>query len=180
MHFLLGLAVATLVSADAFSINTYADDSDFDEKVLHAYNYTFLTGLPGPSTHCPSSIGSRCPAVAGTLVGVPGGQEIYVQPDGQVKYTMAHSAYKPPGAIVGHWHHKAVPSPAKAGSIDVVIDFDDGNGHSGLVLCFYGGASYALYAKTGNFDADGCVDLTEIEGLVMTRSENQLGCWQYT
>lgn len=34
-------------------------------------------------------------------VEVPGGQQTYVASSGAVSYTQAHSAYTPPGAIIG-------------------------------------------------------------------------------
>jgi hypothetical protein len=56
-------------------------------------------------------VGDACPAGNmtvlaggyGTLamgVVVPGGQQVYVAPDGALSYTQAHSAYIPPGSIV--------------------------------------------------------------------------------
>ncbi|KAJ8129720.1 hypothetical protein O1611_g3910 [Lasiodiplodia mahajangana] len=193
MHFLLCLAVAGLVSADAFSINAYMPGHlTLDGEVLHASNYGFSTGLEGPSTYCPPNIGAACPTVAGTLVSrgmeamaviVPGGQQIYVQADGRVKYSIPHSAYIPPDAIVGGWYHKTVASSAETAMINDVIDFDDSHGNKGLVFCLSddgrGFGKYALYAKTEKFNANACTDLQDVSGLVLTKSAAGVGCWQY-
>lgn len=32
---------------------------------------------------------------------VPGGQRVYISPDGELSYTQAHSAYVPPGSATG-------------------------------------------------------------------------------
>ncbi|KAI1129682.1 hypothetical protein F5Y10DRAFT_263906 [Nemania abortiva] len=198
MHFLLCLAAASLVAvdmadaADVFSINTYIPgDFVLDGEVLHASDNGFFTGLEGPSTKCPITPSSQCPPVAGTLVNGPmesmavmvsGGQTIYVQADGEVKYSVPHSAHIPPDAIIGGFYHKTVVSswlPVQ----DEVIDFHDGRGHMGLVLCYSGegpeGDKYALFARTAGFDEDACVDLTDVPGLALTKSEGYVGCWQY-
>jgi hypothetical protein len=40
---------------------------------------------------------------------VPGGQQVYVAPDGALSYTQAHSAYIPPGSVVDQFS-KTAPS----------------------------------------------------------------------
>ncbi|KAF2972618.1 hypothetical protein GQX73_g934 [Xylaria multiplex] len=190
MQFLWSLAVATLVSADAFSISVFAPNTDFDGAVLHGINNCLATKLEGPSCYCPLTPESSCPKVAGTLVTqstkamamavqVPGGQSIYVHGDnGQVKYSTPHSNYIPPGSIGSGWYHKIVVSECLAPQSREVIDFDDGNGHSGLVLCpsTWSADSLTLYAKSAKFSESGC---HEIGGLSLIASEYHIGCWEY-
>ncbi|KAI0097989.1 hypothetical protein GGR51DRAFT_566031 [Nemania sp. FL0031] len=68
------------------------------------------------STYCPEGVsGLDCSLYAGTgttfaisngtttmslAVTVPGGQQVYVAPDGSLSYTQAHSAYVPEGSLV--------------------------------------------------------------------------------
>ncbi|CAI6334643.1 unnamed protein product [Periconia digitata] len=75
----------------------------------------FLSGEN--SAHCPSELGEEvCAAYPGNgtvLAGgegtlslgvvVPGGQQIYVAPDGALSYTQPHSVYKPEGSVVEGW-----------------------------------------------------------------------------
>ncbi|KAI0421485.1 hypothetical protein F5X98DRAFT_328472 [Xylaria grammica] len=187
MWFLLCLAAATLVSADAFSMLVYAPNDKLDGLVLHAIKNTFETGHSGPSTYCPLKPESSCPNVAGTLVSknmeamavqVPGGQQIYIQEDGQVKYTRPHSAYMPSGSITGGWYHKAagVSECLATASLDVV-NFSDGNGNGGLKLCpVRPGGSFRLYAQTAKFGESDCYN---IEGLTLTKAASNIGSWQY-
>jgi hypothetical protein len=118
-----------------------------------------------------------------TQVKVPGGQQIYVDPSGQIRYTQAHSTYLPAGAYIGGWYNKTVVSDC-APVVDV-IDFlaTDGSNVGGLLLCpdtpnyMAGtGASYQLYAKTPEFNATNCVVAI---GLLQHGSTATFGCWQY-
>ncbi|KAI1111880.1 hypothetical protein F5Y14DRAFT_442982 [Nemania sp. NC0429] len=68
------------------------------------------------STYCPAGVqGLNCSLFAGTAttlvigdgsttmsleVTVPGGQQVYIAPDGSLSYTQAHSAYIPTGSTV--------------------------------------------------------------------------------
>ncbi|KAI1125614.1 hypothetical protein F5Y10DRAFT_226818 [Nemania abortiva] len=68
------------------------------------------------STYCPEGVsGLDCSLYAGSgttfvtsnetttmslVVTVPGGQQVYVAPDGSLSYTQAHSAYIPEGSII--------------------------------------------------------------------------------
>ncbi|TGJ85008.1 hypothetical protein E0Z10_g3753 [Xylaria hypoxylon] len=187
MQFLLCLATATLVSADAFSMRVFAPDTAFDAAVLHATENRIVTGLEAPSTYCPLKPESSCPNVTGTLVTrnmeamaveVPGGQQIYVQADGQVKYSIPHSSYIPLGSITGGWFHKSLVSECLAPASRDVVDFFDGNGHGGVVLCpsEWSTDSLTLYAKTADFAESDC---HEIGGLILAQSISKIGCWEY-
>ncbi|RWA10258.1 hypothetical protein EKO27_g4856 [Xylaria grammica] len=166
---------ATLVSADAFSMLVYAPNDKLDGLVLHAIKNTLkldiaarqLTALSNPNL-----------PVLMSPVQVPGGQQIYIQEDGQVKYTRPHSAYMPSGSITGGWYHKAtgVSECLATASLDVV-NFSDGNGNGGLKLCPVGpGGSFRLYAQTAKFGESDCYN---IEGLTLTKAASNIGSWQY-
>ncbi|KAI3321306.1 hypothetical protein HD806DRAFT_546692 [Xylariaceae sp. AK1471] len=193
MYFLWFLATAAPVSADGFSISAWATPcSGVNGAQLNAAKEGFYSGLSGPSTYCPLNPASSCPNVMGTLVSqnmealmveVPGGQQIYVQTDGQVKFTIPHSAYMPPGSITDGWHHTTSSSNLHVPTTQDVVYFDDGKGHHGLTLCpdipdeMKGtGASFVLYAKTAGFSL---IDCTDIGGLALTKTGHSIGCWQY-
>ncbi|KAI1178334.1 hypothetical protein F4777DRAFT_114293 [Nemania sp. FL0916] len=190
MHFLLCLSAAASTSASAFSITAFVPSNSLDGAVIHASDSGFHSGLTKPTTYCSLHPASKCPKVAGTLVSenmehmavsVPGGQQIYVQPDGQVQYTIPHSADRPPGSIVGCWHRKTSTFSYNIPQAHDVLDFDDSRGHKGLALCPHTnstkGGTHMLYARTKDFNVKSCVDVV---GLTLTKSDANVGCWEYT
>ncbi|KAI0397695.1 hypothetical protein F5Y17DRAFT_454849 [Xylariaceae sp. FL0594] len=82
---------------------------------INASGLKFYINRP-TATYCPEGIsGLDCSFYNGTQtvfaigeglsgmslsVTVPGGQQVYVAPDGSLSYTIAHSAYIPPGSVV--------------------------------------------------------------------------------
>lgn len=116
-------------------------------------------------------------------VKVPQGQQVYVSPDGKIKYTMAHSGFMPKGSFVDGWFNKTVVQDC--GPTVQVLDWlaTDGSNSGGVVLCpkvagfLTGtGASYALYARTPQFNVPDCIPLV---GLVQRSSNASYGAWQY-
>ncbi len=114
---------------------------------------------------------------------VPRGQQVYISPGGRIKYTMAHSDFKPKGSYVDGWFNKTVVQ--KCGPTIEVLDWlaTDGSNSGGIALCpkvaeFLAGtgASYALYARTPQFNQPNCIDLV---GLVQHISNASYGAWQY-
>ena len=114
---------------------------------------------------------------------VPQGQKVYIAPDGKIKYTMAHSEYRPQGAYTGGWFEKTVVQ--ECGPIAKVMDWlaTDGSKSGGLVLCpkvakfLTGtGADHALYARTPQFNQTNCIDVL---GLFQRSSNASFGAWQY-
>ncbi|KAL8811323.1 MAG: hypothetical protein Q9200_001880 [Gallowayella weberi] len=79
-------------------------------QTVNASGQAFWIGKD-TATYCPLQPPSQCPpgnqtvfqAGGGTAsldVVVPGGQQIYVAPNGKLSYTIAHSAYIPPNSAV--------------------------------------------------------------------------------
>lgn len=134
-----------------------------------SHNSTFLSWRPRFSwAHVPN-------LVFGLQVTTPGGQDVFVDMKGQVKYAIAHTAHLPIGAMVDVWQNKTTTPH--------VIDFDDGHHHFGLVLCpdkprfaEPDADLFALHAKTKRFERTGC---TDIEGLTLTVSDQWVGAFQY-
>ncbi|KAL8670651.1 MAG: hypothetical protein Q9168_004813 [Polycauliona sp. 1 TL-2023] len=83
----------------------------FHLQTINASDYSFWIGKD-TTTYCPLEPASSCPPgnqtvlVAGNGGGasmdtnVPGGQSVYVAPNGKLSYTIAHSASIPPGSAV--------------------------------------------------------------------------------
>ncbi|RYP09193.1 hypothetical protein DL764_001464 [Monosporascus ibericus] len=192
MYPLVFLAYAGVISAATFTIAAFAPNSEVDGALLNAMRQSFYIGTSGPATFCPSSTVPSCPDVEGTLVTggftamaamVPGGQQVYVSPNGQVKYTVAHTAFMPQGSYTDGWFNKTVVQDC--GSIIEILDWlaTDGSNSGGLALCpkvadfLTGtGASHSLYARTPGFNQDDCID---VMGLVQQSSNAAYGCWQY-
>ncbi|KAI1436468.1 hypothetical protein GGR50DRAFT_223191 [Xylaria sp. CBS 124048] len=188
MHLLpfVALAFIPLVFASSnfssvSSVSVFAPGKAFDGEKLDAAKKSFLTGLLRPSTYC-TVPPKFCPPVVGTLVRgwmaamavvVPGGQQIYVQPDGQVKYLGAHSGFIPKDGIFSCWVGMMNDTTG------TILNFDDGNGHKGVTLCpdIPGtGSSFKLYGKTAGFNVTGCTDIT---GVKLTPSNYTAGGFQY-
>ncbi|KAF3921984.1 hypothetical protein ABW20_dc0104473 [Dactylellina cionopaga] len=79
---------------------------------VDASGQKFYIGLERPSSYCPTPPVSPkdCPSGNSTSLAwneygpymnvlVPGGQRLYIAPDGSLSYTQAHSASMPPGSI---------------------------------------------------------------------------------
>ena len=106
-----------VVAATPFQLTIFDTTSPLNGDVLNAAGGFFL-GLSQPATYCPTNQGIVCPAGNETLfagldalwVETPGGQQIYVEDDGAISYTIAHSSSLPPGAVVGGFYNITVAS----------------------------------------------------------------------
>ena len=122
---------------------------------LTARGGKFYLGGGPPSSYCPAeTIGAEnCPAgnttvlVGGTKtlslgVVVPGGQQVYVAPDGSLSYTGAHSAYIPAGSIIDGFSKEAPTGGAQFGYLSFT---------GGFVACSAGAdAGYQVFGQTAN------------------------------
>jgi len=106
---LLAAAAPTLPDSGAFT--AWASDPghhEIDHQPIQAAGLRFWVGGE-PGTYCPSSVVNPCPPgnitafVGGYAlwVEVPGGQQVYVSPQGALGFTQAHSAFIPPGSSLG-------------------------------------------------------------------------------
>ncbi|KAF1835054.1 hypothetical protein BDW02DRAFT_588480 [Decorospora gaudefroyi] len=146
---------------------------------LQARGGKFYLGGGGPSSYCPTSIDpSACPAGNTTVLAggdgalslgvvVPGGQQVYVAPDGSLSYTTAHSASKPEGAIVDGFSRTA-PSDGNA--------FGNLNFEDGFVACDAGeGQGWQVYGQVeGAATDDDCLGFS-----ALTVAVDDAGAWQY-
>ncbi|QPG95080.1 hypothetical protein C2857_007595 [Epichloe festucae Fl1] len=96
-------------NTSAVAITAALPGSPVHNRPLEASGNKFWIGKP-TSTYCPLNA-EECPkgkdttiwvgnelTTCGMNVVVPGGQQVYVAPDGSLSYTQAHSAFVPPGS----------------------------------------------------------------------------------
>lgn len=90
-------------SNTSFYLQVMAPGKDYDLAFVQASGNEFWVGGT-PSTYCPSDAipGLRCPNDTSTVfysnslaVSVPGGQRIFIQEDGTLAFSVAHSASEP-------------------------------------------------------------------------------------
>lgn len=161
--------------------------------------YFYLGGEGGPSSYCPvETVGAAaCPPGNTTVLAggdktlsmgvvVPGGQQVYVGPNGALSYTVAHSAYIPAGSIVDAFSKEA---PSNGNSFGYL------NFETGFIACPAGeGKGYQVFgAITNGTFADDCLGfsaltckflspnvLAHVHPLTpIAASVDQAGAWQY-
>ncbi|KAL2059782.1 hypothetical protein VTL71DRAFT_10166 [Oculimacula yallundae] len=117
-------------------------------------------------------------------VNVPGGQQIWVRPDGWVGYTQAHSASVPTGAYRGGFANVTITSECDP-TVDVFAWKTPGESSEGILACpdlpdymVNSPATHQIYVRTPEFKLEDCV---ELEGLLATSlpSGSAFGAWQY-
>jgi hypothetical protein len=96
---------------------------------------------------------------------VPGGQQVYIDTDGAVKYTQAHSAAIPEGAIVTGW----TTSPGNGFGIL-------SNSNGGFVACPSENNSWKVYIGLECVEFDSaCLGFD-----ALTSNTTEAGAWQYS
>ncbi|KAL6863699.1 hypothetical protein J3F83DRAFT_201655 [Trichoderma novae-zelandiae] len=192
VHFLVLdlLGLASLASAnDYFTIALHAPNNALlHGKIINARDRSFIAGAPTPSTRCGLNDIAQCPAGDATLVtsdmsflasAVPGGQFIYVAPDGSISYPYAHSTLRPPGAQVGGFY--SLPASSDHSESVSVLNWRSNDGTSGLWACAVApGAPIAyqavLKASTAQFKGAGCL---AVDGLLIQPAGGFFGAWEY-
>ncbi|KAH6609927.1 hypothetical protein Trco_003273 [Trichoderma cornu-damae] len=191
VFFLELLALLGLVAANSyFTLTLHAPkNAILNGKAINARDRSFIIGAPSPSTYCGLNDPTQCPAGNVTLVNsdmsflasaVPGGQFIYVAPDGSISYSSAHSSLRPPGAQVGGFYSYQVPS-GRSEPIQV-LGWRSNDGKAGLWACPVSpGAPVAyqaaLKATTMTFDSLGCL---AVDGIRIQPGGGLFGAWEYT
>ncbi|KAI8939019.1 hypothetical protein NX059_004862 [Plenodomus lindquistii] len=146
---------------------------------LTARGTKFYLGGPGPTSYCPvEQVGNACPpgnttvlvGGEGTLslgVVVPGGQQVYVAPDGSLSYTVAHSAAIPSGSVVDQFSKTDPTGDAQFGTL---------NFETGFVACpAAAGQGYQVFGQVegASFGTD-CLGFS-----AFTVATEEPGAWQY-
>lgn len=186
----LTFAISTAI-ADTFTLTASLPASPLDGLPVNAAGEAFSLG-GSPSFYCPTSVSSACPNTTETIfaaeltaldVEVPGGQQVYVQANGALGFTQAHSASVPPGATIGGFVNVTVASDCHAPWEVITWKSPDGS-TGGIEACSEvpadtnGTAVYKVYAVTPGFNQTGCVKLA---GLLASYLGNgaPFGAWQY-
>lgn len=176
-------------------------------KVINAHNKIFAIGAENPTTFCGLEDPEQCPPANSTLVdaemtrlavskpslpsrlptthhpiqsAVPGGQFIYVAPDGIISYPSAHSAHRPPGSQVGGFFSFRLFSECVVAI--TVLSWQSAHGATGLWACpSPAGHSISdlavLKASSTEFTGQGCL---ELEGVHIREAGDEFGAWAYT
>jgi hypothetical protein len=124
---------------------------------LTARNGKFYLGAGAPTSYCPPGLpAGACPSGDNTVfsggdgllglgVVVPGGQQVYVAKNGELSYTVPHSAAIPEGAVVDQFS-KTAPGSNNLGTLDF---------ETGFVACPVGGdgQGYQVYGQNQGFEA---------------------------
>lgn len=105
---------------------------------------------------------------------VPGGQMVYVAPDGSLSYTVAHSASIPPGsATTTFTHTPSNPSTGQLGTFGFT-----GLGATGFVACpLAGGSAYQVFADVSGKDWSQCIGF---DALTSDYTAAPVAAWEYT
>ncbi|KAF2477855.1 uncharacterized protein BDR25DRAFT_4618 [Lindgomyces ingoldianus] len=116
--FAFSALVASAFAQDYFGVMSARSGSNIHLLPLNAIGGKFFLG-GSPSSYCPPEVGTACPPGTSTVLAggvgtlslgviVPGGQQVYIAPDGTMSYTAPHSAYKPEGSVVDGWSRSPV------------------------------------------------------------------------
>lgn len=167
-------------SAQYFGLTSARSASPIHYQSVSASGQSLWLGKPTAS-YCPENVKDidGCPAGNTTTfaggegslsmgVIVPGGQQVYVEPDtGAIKYTIAHSAAMPEGAIVTGWN----TNPGNGFGI-----LSNENGGLLACPCESDEGSWKVFVQLEgvSFD-DGCLGFD-----ALTSNSTQAGAWQYS
>ncbi|KAM0259366.1 hypothetical protein ACHAQJ_003398 [Trichoderma viride] len=185
------LSLLSFVAANSyFALALHAPkNAMLNGKIINARDRSFIIGAPSPSTRCDLNNPEQCPAGDITLINsemsflasaVPGGQFIYVAPDGSISYPSAHSSLRPPGAQVGGFYSYQVSFDG--GEPVKVLSWRSNDGKAGLWACPVSpGAPVAyqavLKAATARFSGLGCL---AVDGIRIQPAGDSFGAWEYT
>ncbi|KAL7931602.1 hypothetical protein V8C35DRAFT_112633 [Trichoderma chlorosporum] len=183
--------LASIVAANSyFSLALHAPQYAFlNGKVINDRDRSFIVGAPSPSTSCSLHDAAQCPAGVSTLINgdmsflasaAPGGQFIYVAPDGSISYPPAHSALRPPGAQIGGFH--SYPVSLGNGESVNILNWRSSDGTAGLWACPVSPIEPMAYqavlkAATAQFNGFGCL---AIDGIRIQPAGTSFGAWEYT
>ncbi|KAL3476771.1 hypothetical protein BJX99DRAFT_227284 [Aspergillus californicus] len=165
----------------AFTVMASRSASPIHFLQMNAAGQSFWLG-GSTESYCP--ISSGCPPGNQTVLAgngaalsvvVPGGQQIYVSPEGALKFTQAHSMNIPSGSSLGPFAYVPGPPGSYFGHYEYT-----GQGSSGFMACPTDNAEWQVYAALQNAtvpsgDVGDCLGFSAIA--VPT---NQTGAaWQY-
>ncbi|KAG9231766.1 hypothetical protein BJ875DRAFT_382230 [Amylocarpus encephaloides] len=179
---ILGAAVAQEIAppAGSFVLGAWSPGSGLPGSKINANGGSFWLGKD-PSSSCPAVEGLDCTAFPGTrtvLVGgndtlsldvaVPGGQQVYVGPNGALGYTPPHSSYMPTGSVTTGFHRFR----SQSGGAPVVMNFQ-GNSFLACPDATNSGV-YQIFAHLVVTDGGNCTFFQ-----MRTYTAEGINAWQY-
>ncbi|KAF7158076.1 hypothetical protein CNMCM5623_002588 [Aspergillus felis] len=164
-----------------FSVMSARSGSPVHLLPLNAAHGNFWLG-ESPSTYCPESVEKvgGCPPGTTTRfasetaldVAVPGGQVIYVDPRGALRFTTAHSAYIPAGSSTG-------PFVYTAGTPFGHFAYQ-GQGADGFAACPKSNGTathWQVYAAVAN--VTGGAECLGFDALAVPSNDTRAAAWEY-
>lgn len=104
---------------------------------------------------------------------VPGGQFIYIAPDGNISYPQAHSNLRPPGSQMGGFTPYTIPTDC-----GTVLGWQSSDGYTGLWACpTKVPQRLVLKATMAGFVDVGCL---AVDGVQIWAAGDAWGAWAYT
>ncbi|RTE76426.1 hypothetical protein BHE90_009117 [Fusarium euwallaceae] len=186
-----GVLVGALVVVNAYyTMSVFAPSiEEIHARVINARDKAFVIGASMPGTFCGLDNTTECPAGTSTQVdermtalaaAVPGGQFIFVAPDGTISYPSAHSALRPPGSKVGGFQASQIISECKM-PIKVLVWLPE-DGNRGMWACPTSmnvpmADEAVLKATTGEFKGKGCL---KVDGVQIQVAGDNYAAWAYT
>ncbi|KEF62759.1 uncharacterized protein A1O9_00732 [Exophiala aquamarina CBS 119918] len=171
---------------DAYGMIIATNVQPFHFESINANSGKFWLNLPQTETSCPSDVAAQgaCPPGTDTVfVGaggldtvVPGGQQVYALPNGELQFTSAHSNLIPAGAVSQPFVY--VPQPdAQYGTVTTYAF-----GADGFMACpTQGSIAYQVFINIPNAvvplgDVTACVPVSP---LAVTYTQGTAAAWQY-
>ncbi|KIV94188.1 hypothetical protein PV10_01977 [Exophiala mesophila] len=177
-------APATFPSAYGLVIGS--DIQPFHFESINANSGKFWLNLPQTVTSCPASVAVQgsCPPGNETVfrsagdmaTSVPGGQQVYVLPSGEILFTGAHANVVPEGAVSSPFVYEYTPG-AEYGEVTTYAF-----GADGFMACpTHGSIAYQVYANVPNAwvplgDPSACVS---VAALAIPYNNGTIAAWQY-
>ncbi|KAF2876777.1 hypothetical protein BDV95DRAFT_590829 [Massariosphaeria phaeospora] len=172
---LSALVASTLAQSGYFGVMSTRSASPVHFRTLTARGGKFFLGGGPPSSYCPPEVGDACPSGNSTVLAggvgtlslgvvVPGGQQVYVAPDGTLSYTAPHSAWKPDGSVVDGWNKTEGEN------------FGNLAFEGGLVACPAAqGQGYQVFGQIEGFETGpDCLGFNSL-----TINATEAGAWEY-
>lgn len=174
------LAAAPAALATSFYGLSARSASPIHLQSINAAEFAFWVGKDTAS-YCPETVVQDCPAGNETIfaggdntlsldVEVPGGQQVYIKPTGELAYTEAHSALMGDGAISTGFHLSNGSSSSGLGALTWT---------NGFVACPSGNGTsypYQIYAAVNGFNKTNCLGFDFLASTILNAT---VGAWQY-
>lgn len=164
-----------------------------DGAIISANNYGFYIDGPPTASFCPDTV-SDCPPGNTTVLGtsgtgtvymnteVPGGQFVYISPDGSLNYTIAHSGFMPTGSLTKGFKYVSDYGENTFGSLDF-----NPNGTATTVFDFLAcpataphGSSDGYAVKYAFKDVEYSEDCVKIGLITYVKNGSEPAAWQYS